>query len=71
MSYRPVLTVRAAAQFADLSRLQEIREAFMDNWSTRRGTRVWYSLEAASPSFARPCSVTRACWLSGWTRKRS
>ena len=30
MSYRPVLTVRAAAQFADLSRLQEIREAFMD-----------------------------------------
>ena len=30
MSYRPVLTVRAAAQFADLSRLQEICEAFMD-----------------------------------------
>jgi hypothetical protein len=30
VSYRPVLTVRAAAQFADLSRQQEIYEAFMD-----------------------------------------
>jgi hypothetical protein len=30
VSYRPVLTVRAAAQFADLSRHQEIYEAFMD-----------------------------------------
>lgn len=30
MSYRPVLTVRAAAQFADLSRQQEVYEAFMD-----------------------------------------
>lgn len=30
MSYRPVLTVRAAAQFADLSRQQEIYQAFMD-----------------------------------------
>jgi hypothetical protein len=30
VSYRPVLTVRAAAQFADLSRQQEVYEAFMD-----------------------------------------
>jgi hypothetical protein len=30
VNYRPVLTVRAAAQFADLSRQQEIYEAFMD-----------------------------------------
>jgi hypothetical protein len=30
VSYRPVLTVRAAAQFADLSKQQEIYEAFMD-----------------------------------------
>jgi hypothetical protein len=30
VSYRPVLTVRAAAQFADLSRQQEIYETFMD-----------------------------------------
>lgn len=30
MSYRPVLTVRAAGQFADLIRQQEIYEAFMD-----------------------------------------
>jgi hypothetical protein len=30
VSYRPVLTVRAAAQFADLSKQREIYEAFMD-----------------------------------------
>jgi hypothetical protein len=30
VSYRPVLTVRAAAQFADLGKQQEIYEAFMD-----------------------------------------
>ena len=30
MSYRPVLTVRAAAQFAGLGKQQEIYEAFMD-----------------------------------------
>jgi hypothetical protein len=30
VSYRPVLTVRAAAQFADLSKQQEIYEALMD-----------------------------------------
>jgi hypothetical protein len=30
VSYRPVLTVRAGAQFADLSKQQEIYEAFMD-----------------------------------------
>ena len=30
MSYRPVLTVRAAAQFADLSKQQAIYQAFMD-----------------------------------------
>jgi hypothetical protein len=30
VSYRPVLTVRAAALFADLSRQQEICQAFMD-----------------------------------------
>jgi hypothetical protein len=30
VSYRPVLTARAAAQFADLSKQQEIYEAFMD-----------------------------------------
>jgi hypothetical protein len=30
VSYRPVLTVRAAAQFADLSKQQEIYEAFMN-----------------------------------------
>jgi hypothetical protein len=30
VSYRPVLTVRAAAQFADLSKQPDIYEAFMD-----------------------------------------
>ena len=30
MSYRPVLTVRAGAQFADLSKQQAIYQAFMD-----------------------------------------
>lgn len=30
MSYRPVLTVRAGAQFTDLSRQREIYEAFMN-----------------------------------------
>jgi hypothetical protein len=30
VSYRPVLTVRAAAQFADRSRQQQIYDAFMD-----------------------------------------
>jgi hypothetical protein len=68
VSYRPVMTLRTAAQFADLSRQQEICEAFMagcSNCSTRRGTHRWCSRETTSPSFARPCSVAMVCWRSG------
>jgi hypothetical protein len=68
VSYRPVLTVRAAAQFADLIGQQEVYEAFMDRLLRlvgARGMRGWCSQAAASPSFGRPCSVAKACWRSG------
>jgi hypothetical protein len=40
VTYRPVLTVRAAAQFADLSMQQEIYQAFMD-WLVQLAGAPW------------------------------
>jgi hypothetical protein len=68
VSYRPVLTARAAAQFADLSRQQKLYQAFMDRllklidapWDARL-----VQPGGGEPEFARPCSVTTGFWRSG------
>jgi hypothetical protein len=74
VSYRPFLTVRAAAQFADLSKQQEIYEAFMDRLLQLVGA-PWDARlvqpGGGEPEFRETLFGDQGLLAFRWTRKRS